>query len=107
MWYRYLKGPLKSDKWIRVRGTDFWHAPLLKAEYVAGLVEIKNPCRTPKQIAQWNRFKTLGDLSRTLVGMQEIVRNPLIKLTPEERQLHRVYVNTLKKALERIRQDKS
>ena len=107
MWYRYIKGPNKSDKWIRTTNRNFTSDLGLTVDYLAGLLETKYPPCTPKQIAQWNRFKTLGDLSRTMAGMQEIVRNPIIKLTLEERQLHRVYVNTLKKVLERIRQDKS
>ena len=107
MWYRHIEGPNKSDKWIRIKRLEFINNPLLLEQRYEGIIEVKYPPCTPKQISQWNRFKTLGDLSRTLAGMQEIVRNPLIKLTLEERQLHRVYVNTLKIALERVRQDKS
>ena len=104
MWYRH-KG---EKKWIRISHRKFFSDKDLTYKYLSlREIEIKHQPRSQKQIAQWNRFKTLGDLSRTLVGMQEIVRNPLIKLTLEERQLHRVYVNTLKKVLERIRQDKS
>lgn len=103
MWYRH-KG---EKKWIRISHKKFYSNEYLTHKLSLHQLEIKHQPRSQKQLKQWNKFRTLGDLSRTLAGMQEIVRNPLIKLTPEERQLHRVYVNTLKKVLERIRQDKS